>query len=47
MPKCQNCGAHVTARYRRVFGDNNGEVHGCRECMSTTDIINGKATQDS
>jgi predicted SprT family Zn-dependent metalloprotease len=41
MPECRNCGGHVTARFRRVFGDNDGEVWGCRECMGSTEIVNG------
>ncbi|WP_133412191.1 DUF7563 family protein [Natrarchaeobaculum sulfurireducens] len=45
MPECQNCGSHVTARFERVFGDNDGNVHGCRECMGTTEIVNGEATR--
>ena len=45
MPECQNCGSHVTARFEKVFGDNDGDVWGCRECMETTEIVNGEATR--
>lgn len=30
--QCQNCGAHVSKRFRRVRGDNNDIAHACREC---------------
>ena len=30
---CQRCGASVSARYRRVFGDNSNTVYACRECL--------------
>ena len=46
MPECQQCGAHVTSRFRRVFGNNDGEVYGCRECMKSTDLLNGEGTHD-
>lgn len=41
MAECDRCGAHVTPRFRRVFGGNDGEVRGCPECMDVVDIING------
>ena len=41
MAECQNCGGHVTDRFERVFGTNDGDVFGCRSCMSTTAIRNG------
>lgn len=34
MPECQGCGAHVSTRFARVMGDNNGEVHACLNCSS-------------
>ena len=30
---CQRCGASVSSRYRRVFGDNTDRVYACRECL--------------
>lgn len=30
--QCQNCGAHVSKRFRRVRGDNQNLAHACREC---------------
>jgi hypothetical protein len=44
MPTCVRCGEHVTARFRRVFAGNDGEVHGCPSCMEMTAIVNGRAT---
>lgn len=29
---CLNCGGHVTEQYRRVFGDNDDQVHACPNC---------------
>lgn len=34
MASCDNCGTFVTPDYARVFGDNDGVVHGCPECMA-------------
>lgn len=42
MPACSECGAHVTKDFIRVFGAD-GEVHGCLECMSGTDVKTGAA----
>jgi hypothetical protein len=33
MPECQECGAHVTQDFVRVFGVE-GKVYGCTECKS-------------
>lgn len=30
--RCANCGAHVTTTFARVFSDNDGTVHRCRQC---------------
>jgi len=32
MPKCNNCGSHVTTDYNRVFGDRNDSVEVCPNC---------------
>lgn len=32
MRECEGCGALVSARFARVFGDNQGDVHACPEC---------------
>lgn len=41
MPECQKCGGHVTDRFRRVFGANDGEVYGCHDCLGPSEIRNG------
>lgn len=38
---CRNCGAFVSRRFTRVFGDNDDDVYGCLECMSTMEVRNG------
>ena len=30
--RCRNCGAKVTKRFARVFGDNENVPHACPEC---------------
>ena len=40
---CQNCGAHVDAQYARVFGNDDNEVHACRNCSTQGAIANGAA----
>lgn len=40
--RCNNCGAFVTQRFSRVFGDNDGEVYGCLDCGTARDLHNGK-----
>lgn len=42
--RCQGCGAHVTARFRRQAGDENGNVHACPACVTGTDLVGGVAT---
>lgn len=42
VSQCNECGNHVTADFHRVFADNEGVLYGCPECMSMTDIKNGK-----
>ncbi|WP_445668786.1 DUF7563 family protein [Natronoarchaeum rubrum] len=34
MTYCQSCGAHVSDRFARVCGDNDGRVWNCPECTS-------------
>jgi len=33
-PQCDNCGAHVSARYYRVRAGNDGQLHACPECTN-------------
>jgi hypothetical protein len=40
--RCNNCGAFVTRRFSRVFGDNAGEVYGCLDCGTARDLHNGE-----
>lgn len=44
MPECQNCGAHVTPDYARVFTPNGVENPRC--CPECPDVIrrNGEVT---
>ncbi|SDD80012.1 hypothetical protein SAMN05192552_105014 [Natrinema hispanicum] len=43
MPKCQNCGAHVTPQYARVFVPNGVEnPRMCPDCPDMTRDPNGK-----
>lgn len=38
---CQSCGAHVTPRFARVFGDNSNTVHGCLRCSTQRERKDG------
>lgn len=31
--ECQNCGNTVSNKFSKVYGDNNGTVHHCLECL--------------
>jgi hypothetical protein len=39
MPECQNCGAHVTARYAQVFTPN--KIDNPRVCPECDDMTRG------
>lgn len=41
MPACHNCGSFVTSEFARVFGNNDGDVFGCPECMSLGLLMRG------
>ena len=41
--ECLYCGAYVTDRYGRVFGDSEGRVHRCPECDSQRRLHLGSA----
>lgn len=45
MVECQNYGGHITDRFRRVLGNNDGDVYGCRECIGFIELINGAAVE--
>jgi hypothetical protein len=34
MPTCDNCGAHVTPAYERVFAGQDGVLSGCPACTA-------------
>jgi len=43
---CLNCGEPVDAQYARVFGNDDDEVHACRNCSTRGAIANGAAVDD-
>lgn len=47
MPHCNGCGAHVSAAFHRARSDNDGVLHGCRECTSPGTRIRDCAGLDS
>lgn len=47
MAECDNCGKFVTADFARVFGDNDGNVYGCLDCMLISDIPAGADQSDA
>jgi len=38
MPACDNCGAHVSDDFERVFGDERGQVFACPSCAANAGI---------
>jgi len=40
---CLHCGAHVTPRFGRVFGDDRDRAHRCPECDSHRRLSRGSA----
>lgn len=44
MPRCHECGAFVTARFARVFGDNQNDLHACRSCTSVGALVEGRGS---
>lgn len=47
MATCSNCGAFVTADYVRVFGDNDGTVHGCPDCTALRYLTEGVGAMET
>jgi len=45
MNECTTCGAPVSARFARVYGDNQDDVYGCPSCMRRQDLNEGGAAQ--
>lgn len=40
---CPRCGGTVTEHFRRVFGDRDGEIHGCTNCLTDEQLFAGAA----
>ena len=40
---CQNCDAHLSEQFRRVFGNGNDLAHRCGECDSSRRLHRGSA----
>jgi len=38
---CNGCGSAVSVGFARVFGDNDNEVFGCVNCLTSTNIRDG------
>lgn len=43
MHECLNCGAPVSRRFARVFGDNEDDVYGCPDCCGLNELCEGAA----
>ncbi|WP_425495438.1 DUF7563 family protein [Natrinema halophilum] len=41
MPDCRSCGWFVTPRFARMFGNNDHEVYGCRQCLPVDALLDG------
>lgn len=41
--RCQGCGGHVSAQYRKSLGDPDDVAHACPNCVGDSDIYNGAA----
>lgn len=40
---CNSCGAAVSRRFTKIFGDNDDQVYGCLECSPKRILHNGGA----
>ncbi|WP_435360121.1 DUF7563 family protein [Haloarchaeobius sp. DFWS5] len=38
MPSCDNCGAHVSEQFARVFSDEHGQILACVSCSANAGI---------
>ena len=45
--QCRTCGATVSRRYARVFGDNDNNVSMCPECSTFRETKTGAFSGDS
>lgn len=41
--RCQACGAHVSADFARVAGDNEDKAWACPACVSSAELAGGAA----
>lgn len=46
MPNCSNCGEMVSPTFARVFGDNEGTIHGCVSCRSSRELTGLRDDQE-
>ncbi|EJN57478.1 DUF7563 family protein [Halogranum rubrum] len=47
MSECSDCGAFVTSRFARVFGDNEDNIYGCRNCLPVRALAEGQASRET
>jgi predicted nucleic acid-binding Zn-ribbon protein len=45
MKKCKNCGASVSSKFARVFGNDEDEVFECPTCASFSALVRGRAAK--
>jgi hypothetical protein len=38
MPRCDNCGSHISDRFARVFSDEHGRLLACPSCSANAGI---------
>jgi hypothetical protein len=43
VPICKNCESFVTTDFARVFGNNDGDVVGCADCMPFRKLMMGES----
>lgn len=42
---CKRCGTAVSKAFRKVFGDNENDAYGCRDCYSLKELCEGAAAK--
>jgi protein-arginine kinase activator protein McsA len=42
LARCQGCGALVTTRFARVFGNNEDELYACHQCATLRELSRGE-----
>lgn len=38
MPKCQECGSHISKDFKKVFADEQGRIRACPNCSAQAGI---------